>query len=127
MQELPRPFAGAAGGPINQDQGTFAQPGMDLGTVVGSILRNLASAGSQPRPTEYTQPERNRSESNRGNGDSNIRTGTTQAGPISFTWGTSSFQTTTTTTNASGSTRTSTRSQTDSPFGNGAAPLGLNE
>lgn len=102
-----RLFSGAA---ATRDQ--LNNPGgdqaMDLGSLVGGILRGLATAGSQPRPAGYQPPssqpggstatpsqvESNSNENSNNNGSSsnssssnNFRTGTSQVGPLNVSWG----------------------------------------
>jgi hypothetical protein len=130
------PFAGAE---RRSDFGANdpAGSGVDLGTLLGGILRGLATAGSQPRSTgrDASDTAGNQDSSttgaggSRGTGNTNrtFRTGTNQVGPMTFTWGTESYQTTTTTRSDSGTTTTNTHTSTsDNPFA-GRSPMGLNE
>jgi hypothetical protein len=124
--EPARPFMGAAGR-SDGNASPASGSGMDFGTLMGGILRGLATAGSQPRtPAADTSDS-----SSRDNGGSNsgsnpngtFRSGSSHVGPVHFSWSTGSFQST-----QPGSTSTNASSTTanQAPF-TSASPMGLNE
>lgn len=79
-----RLFAGAA---RDRTANPSGDQGMDLGSLVGGILRGLATAGSQPRPA--AQPSGSTTTPLQGDStsSSNFRTGTSQVDPLNVSWG----------------------------------------
>ncbi|UZJ57393.1 hypothetical protein CBS101457_006713 [Exobasidium rhododendri] len=118
-------FAGAARR-SDVDGSSPVGQGLDIGTLMGGILRGLATAGSQTRPAgndrDSTNVASGRPTTNNVN-DGNVRTGVNQVGPVTFSWGMGSYQATN---NASYATTNARSSTSDSPFAE-RSPMGLNE
>lgn len=123
--EQARPFMGAT---RRADIGGAQDPAMDWGTLFGGIMRGLATAGSQPRPPgngpseTASRPQSHNPNAGDGGSSSSVRTGTTQVGPLNFSWGVGSMH-------ASGTTGRRTevpQSASNMPYGH-APPMGLNE
>lgn len=125
-----RPSAEADESSTAQTDSTPNAP-MDFGSLVGGLLRGLATAGSQPRTeraspspgpnTDHSSRSQAQSSDNSNPAGPNFRSGTSQFGGVNFTWGMGSYNHTTQ--NGEGSSATNT----DIPFGNRQPPIGLNE